>query len=397
MKKGVILEITNTHLVILTANGEFLHGQKTGHDDKIGKEILFWPIQSEKNRFSFHKTKYITAVSLVAVMIFLLILGPPFITKKKAYAFVSFDINPSIELSINKNHRVISAHAFNVDGEKVLNSIKGLKNIDFYVAAEMILKKLDEMGYYEENNDLIIAHAFINKQAQKKMNGLQTEMTAISSIAVDNNVQLRLLETSMDDKNKAKKQGITIGLFITTKENKPKKDDSRENKKSPVEKPKGLPIESSNLQKTHPSERVDSGKRVEQKEIIESKEKENQQIGEINPSNQKQQEYKEKTNQIVDKTQKSLDDKKKQTDKQRKPEWDKMQKQEEKHEKKVQKDMEKSQRQRDKERERSNKERERSNKEREKYDKERQRENEGSEKKNNKEQEKHDKRKQRME
>lgn len=69
-----------------------------------------------------------TLAAVCAAFILVFGLGALF-TTQQAVSFVSIDVNPSIELSLNRYDRVVSAAAYNDDGEIVLKdvSVKGKK------------------------------------------------------------------------------------------------------------------------------------------------------------------------------------------------------------------------------------------------------------------------------
>ena len=70
-------------------------------------------------------------------------------------AIVSIDINPSIELSLNRFDRVIATEFYNEDGEDVLSGID-LKGMKYDTALEMLLQSAVLRPYLEDNDYLDI-------------------------------------------------------------------------------------------------------------------------------------------------------------------------------------------------------------------------------------------------
>ncbi len=73
-------------------------------------------------------------------------------------SYVSIDINPSIELALNRFDRVLSATAYNTEGEEIL------KNLSLYWkkytdAMDMIVKSKDMANYLTDDSELVFTIA----------------------------------------------------------------------------------------------------------------------------------------------------------------------------------------------------------------------------------------------
>ncbi|MCX4286664.1 MAG: hypothetical protein OSJ68_05175, partial [Clostridia bacterium] len=75
--------------------------------------------------------------------------------KGDAAAFVSLDINPSLELTLDKNNKVISVYGANEDGQVLLYGEDGIIGADIEVATARILELAKEMGYVDESNTVV--------------------------------------------------------------------------------------------------------------------------------------------------------------------------------------------------------------------------------------------------
>lgn len=74
------------------------------------------------------------------------------------YSYVSLDVNPSVEYSLNRFDRVISVTAVNVDGERIVDGLK-VKNEKITTAVQKTIDKLVEEGYLtdDEYSGIVIA------------------------------------------------------------------------------------------------------------------------------------------------------------------------------------------------------------------------------------------------
>ena len=103
----------------------------------------------KKNRFAAAFISIITAAAL------LLLLVPLYILRIHVDSRVYLDINPSIELQLNLNDRVIRAVGLNPDGETLLEKTD-LKQAAATEAAERIIDVLSQEDYLSENGTVIL-------------------------------------------------------------------------------------------------------------------------------------------------------------------------------------------------------------------------------------------------
>ena len=72
-----------------------------------------------------------------------------------AIAVVGLDVNPSIEISINNNDKVISAKALNGEGEEILDGIE-LKGSDVKVACNAVVGSMMAKGYLTDTSNSVL-------------------------------------------------------------------------------------------------------------------------------------------------------------------------------------------------------------------------------------------------
>ncbi|MGE8206678.1 anti-sigma factor domain-containing protein [Heyndrickxia sp. NPDC080065] len=213
MKKGVILEIKSQYLVMLTPDGEFLKGKKAGSNYQVGEEIYFYTydaISKQKRYTLWTLTSSIAAVFLISIMLF-----NPF-EKDRAYAYVTMDMDPSIEFVLDKNLHVIGTNAYNQAGEKVLSLVKIGKNQSFTNAAKTIMNTCDSMGYLNRQQNIVIA-SITNDEKHDNDHRLEKEVKKIRTAAEKIKAKIEIVKGSMKERNTARKKGISAGEFIINK------------------------------------------------------------------------------------------------------------------------------------------------------------------------------------
>ena len=76
-------------------------------------------------------------------------------TEAEAASFVSLDINPSIELTLDKNNKVLSVYGGNEDGQVLLYKEEDFIGVDVETAVEKITSLAVKYGYLDENNKVV--------------------------------------------------------------------------------------------------------------------------------------------------------------------------------------------------------------------------------------------------
>lgn len=90
-------------------------------------------------------------------------------------ATVYLDVNPSIELQINRKEKILSAEPYNEDGEMILEDMD-LKNTDLDVGVNAILGSMVKHGYLSEAKNMVLLS--VESKDQEKAAELEQELSA---------------------------------------------------------------------------------------------------------------------------------------------------------------------------------------------------------------------------
>lgn len=85
-------------------------------------------------------------------------------------SYISIDVNPSIELCLNKFDRVINVCAYNDDGQKVVDSLN-IKNKPYKEAIEILLKNETFLNYLGDDADLTFT--VVSDKEEEIMTGIE--------------------------------------------------------------------------------------------------------------------------------------------------------------------------------------------------------------------------------
>lgn len=128
-------------------------------------------------------------------------------------SLVSLDVNPSIQLEVNKNEKVLSATPMNDDGAEILADMD-LKGTQADVAMYAIIGSLLQHGYVDElaNSILITVEDDDQARGEKLQQALtQQADAALANAQVNGSVLAQTLQNNQELTQKAQEYGISTG------------------------------------------------------------------------------------------------------------------------------------------------------------------------------------------
>ena len=153
LKKGVIMSISSSYAVVMEKGGQF-HRIQLKEDMQVGQGIFF----IDEDIITYTSPRICKPSTLVALAAaFLLVLLPIFYTIQVPVAVVSLDINPSIELLINKQGVVKKIIDKNQDSMKL--ELKGLKGQPLERALNTLSEELERKGFKSVEDFILVSYA----------------------------------------------------------------------------------------------------------------------------------------------------------------------------------------------------------------------------------------------
>ena len=128
-------------------------------------------------------------------------------------SIVSLDVNPSMELKVNKNEKVLSATPMNDDAKEILDGMN-LKGTQADVAMNAIIGSLLQHGYVDElaNSILITVEDDDQARGEKLQQALtQQADAALASAQVNGAILSQVMVHSDELSQKAQEYGISAG------------------------------------------------------------------------------------------------------------------------------------------------------------------------------------------
>jgi hypothetical protein len=208
---GIVIEVNNKKATLLMKDGTFVTVRiPPGKHPSIGREY-------QASYFSNRKRSLFVLPSLAALFAFVLLSGlVPTGSKSAAAAYVSFDINPSLEVGVDDDMRVIQIHPFNDEAKHLLKEYDMTvdKDFSFEEFAEKLIKAYETEGYMNNDHSMLITTVPSEEGNEKTVAALdQAVDTIVKDTVVKYPVQITVSESNTDTRNKATTLGVSPGKY----------------------------------------------------------------------------------------------------------------------------------------------------------------------------------------
>lgn len=114
-------------------------------------------IYAEKSKVMKLYQRMRTAGMVAAACLCVAVLGSgvALFQNSRVDSFIAIDVNPSIELSVNRNDKVLKAEALNDDAVEILDDMN-LKNVDLNIAVNAVIGSMARHGFLEGEENAIL-------------------------------------------------------------------------------------------------------------------------------------------------------------------------------------------------------------------------------------------------
>lgn len=218
--KGIVAEIHGSHMIVIAKNGEFIKC-KLLPNCNIGEEIL---IPAKNMTVIYKRASAVAAGFLIAAM-----LSTGVYAYYTPYSYISVDINPSLELYVNRFDRVIKTHAFNEEATKLLEASQKVNHMKAEEAVGQLINQAASQGYLQDTveNSVMIVVSSNSKKEEKNLSDKVSQASTSALSSLNNNYEVILEKTKVETYQKSKEPDVSPGKAILAdkiKEIKPEVD-----------------------------------------------------------------------------------------------------------------------------------------------------------------------------
>jgi hypothetical protein len=214
MNKAIIVEVSSRHLIVLAEGGEFKKVKNTNPAYAVGQEISLPVLKEKKDSiFSiFINWKTLTAAALAIFLLFFQILAP--MSGPGAYAYVGMNMDPSLELKIDEDMKVLDIFSYNEQGHAVLEHMDEWKNKEIAYVTNLIFETCEDLGYLKTKEEVLITTTLsedIPEDKEKEMKELVNKV--MTQTAKKKSVEMTTIVMSSKERERAKKMKISPGHY----------------------------------------------------------------------------------------------------------------------------------------------------------------------------------------
>jgi hypothetical protein len=177
--------------------------------EKIGSASDGW--QEAKPTTNRPLKKWIPVMAFMSVMIFTFV--GVYIQQQVPVATVALDVNPSIELTINKQEKILEARALNEEAEEILSAIEYSKQPLQQVVRNLVGVMLQEGYLSQERNTVMVSVEGKRLEEAEGLGELVKEQVRqkLSDEKIEGDIITQAFIPNQDSKIKAEELGISIG------------------------------------------------------------------------------------------------------------------------------------------------------------------------------------------
>jgi hypothetical protein len=217
MNKGIVMEMTDKSIIVMREDGKFDKISRQKRSCEIGEEIIYanpglnWASPSVAGRSA-----------IVAAAVFCLVLAASFagrIGSSEVVAYVSLDINPSVEMGIDEKEQVLELRGLNNDGTELIQTVN-FKGKTLVNVTASLLDKAEQKSLAKGEADIVIASTVVQEksavndtQIAEKLRQQVTDHIKLTHPGQTTSYQVEAFATPQEVREEANKNGISMGKY----------------------------------------------------------------------------------------------------------------------------------------------------------------------------------------
>lgn len=214
MRRGIVLARAGRSATVLLDGGEFVRVPAQGWE--VGDEVSLPARLPERLRRRSMRAYGYAAGALAAVLALLPVLIPA--ASAQVVAYVSVDINPSVELGLGSSGRILTASAIDRDGRRLLTTVH-LQGKTLPQAVLTLLHAASHQGYLKGSHDVSVILAeypagsgTLSKSVQQGLQGARSDAARFARAHDYVGVVSALIAPSWV-RTAANQQHVSVGLY----------------------------------------------------------------------------------------------------------------------------------------------------------------------------------------
>ncbi|WP_442601646.1 anti-sigma-I factor RsgI family protein [Paenibacillus sp. KN14-4R] len=204
MNKGIVVEMDDKELIVLLPSGQFDRISKEDRQCQVGDEIVYTGSVTAKSSIK----GLIIAISGLAVALvaafFLVIKLLGLSSSDEVVAYVSLDINPSIEMGVDESDQVRVMKGLNTDGEQLISTLK-YEGKPLEEVTQLVLNQAEKGALATKEADIVVSATVLKENSK------------LSDIVLATNVKSQVVK-HIQQKHAKDAEGFSVLWFAVSPE-----------------------------------------------------------------------------------------------------------------------------------------------------------------------------------
>lgn len=223
--RGTVFKIKPRSLIVATKEFEFKEVSKH-QEAQPGQEITFKYSDIIQSAAQPRRHKKKTILAMIASFLLISMVAAGMFRNflmTDIYAYISMDINPSIELAVNKYMKVSQAEAKDAGAEEILQHTS-LSGLEINQAVSAVLKACTTLGYIDHTTSDIMITTTINptnkSQAREKTNNWTKDLEKRIILGTEQelqeksqNVNVYIVDIEPEERTQALNHEVSAGRY----------------------------------------------------------------------------------------------------------------------------------------------------------------------------------------
>jgi hypothetical protein len=213
-KTGLILKIEDNIAYVISKDCMYFQIKRKSGMLK-GQTVEFNQSDIVYNRRFFARHYRLTAAAAVLIMVISIILyiNSGLSTKKGIYAFIDIDINPSIEITIDKDRHIQDIYPLNNDAKTLIAGLD-LKEVSMEDGLSKIIDRSKELGFLNaREKDVVLISAALNGNKEDVKDLIMDIRSGVNQLE-DKNIKTQVIDVPQKTRELALENNISMGRYV---------------------------------------------------------------------------------------------------------------------------------------------------------------------------------------
>ena len=216
---GIIVELKTRKAIIMTKDFNLVKTKRKPYM-AIGQKVNLSDLEISEGNGVQPAALMKGLVAVAAIEIITIIIGFNHIyNRDETFAYVSLDINPSLELRIDDSCKVITANPLNLDSKKIIENLE-LERVLLSDALNKIIVRSQELGYINNKSNMPTYKTLLiswtlktNTENALKKDALKSQLDSFCTSLERKTINTRIIALDKKDKESADEYGISLGRY----------------------------------------------------------------------------------------------------------------------------------------------------------------------------------------